>query len=136
MSEMAMAMNTETFRDASVSDLKENIVGHRITDVNVRDGIITLDDGTVLEFESASECCAWYDVEIAPHMDINDNMVTDVVTVFDDDSNDDNTDDDNLDHYALRVLSRDKAILDVNVDGDPTSGYYCQSFTLNVKTRR
>ena len=123
----------EEYDDATSEDLAGVLVGRRIVNVDSDSGIVVLDDGTELEFEDTADCCAWYDVTVEPHMDYSDNVITRVVVLDDQAFKPSRADPEYDDVYTIRVLGRDKAILDVNVEGDPTSGYYCTSFELNVR---
>ena len=125
--------SVEKYYDATPKDLTEVLVGRRIVKVDSHSGTVVLDDGTELEFEDVSDCCAWYSVTVEPHIDYADNVITHVVILDKPAFKPFLADPEYEDVYTIRVLGRDKAILDVNVEGDPTSGYYCTSFELNVR---
>ena len=124
-----MRANMRTIVNVTERSAAGDIRGRRIVNIDTERKTVTLDNSVVLELEDAADCCAWYEVNIAPSMDFNDNIITGV-TCTEFDANDAGR---RPGHYALNVLSHDMRIFDVTVDGDPTSGYYCQSFTLNVK---
>lgn len=118
--------NVETISDVTKADLEKLLIGHKIVDINEDDKTIILDDGTQLTFEEDYDCCAWFDAELKKG-NLVDNMVTAVKY-------------EQLepekgcpDRFILHVLAVDENICDVNIYGDSTTGYYCQSVLLNVK---
>ena len=122
-------MSEQTYIDATDDDVASELVGKSIASIDPRKNIVTLNDGTELEFQDTADCCAWYSVELSSHLDYADNMITGVS--FDDHAPESEGGED--EDYTLHVLSRDKAILDIDVQGNPTSGYYCHSFNLVVR---
>jgi hypothetical protein len=105
-------------------DLACEIVGHRISKIS--DTSITLDNGNILEFENCEDCCSWFVYEIN-NIDINDNIVTKVEVTGDE------APDEGSASWTLHILSRDKKVCDIDIDGDATNGYYCHSIELIVK---
>jgi hypothetical protein len=105
------------------SDLAEYLIGKSIT--AIAGDTIQLSDGTVLEIENTSDCCAWYIGEIEA-LDYADNIITNVEEYEIEDS-------EAPDAFSIHVLSNHKLLAKVNVEGDSTSGYYCHSVNLIVK---
>lgn len=106
-------------------DLAEQLVGRTI--VSIEDNKITLGNGTVLEIENTADCCAWYEGNIAA-FDYKNNIITSVQEVPADP-----TLPGAVEAWSLRVLSAHTTIANVNIEGDPTSGYYCHSVNLKIK---
>jgi hypothetical protein len=123
-------MNSESvIYDTIDDDVAAFLVGKSIANIDPDKNLVMLNDGTELEFEDASDCCAWYGVELSAHLDYMDNVITDVE--YEDNVPDAREGDD--ENYVLHVLSHDRTVFDINVQGNPTSGYYCHSFTLRVR---
>lgn len=118
-------MSTRSYYDMDADDLESEIIGKKVVKVDTQDCTITLEDGTLLAFEDASGCCAWFSAELTEG-NLTENMVTSVRQV--------NWYSGAEDSWALHILAEDHRICDVMIEGDPTSGYYCQSITLNVTT--
>ena len=117
--------------DMTEHDLEERLVGHSIVSINEHDQTITLDNGTVLELIDEADCCAFYEVTAMKAIDIEDNIVTAVQCKLLDGTIEYNDDVDGP--YTLVVLSKDKQIAAIDIDGTPGSGYYCHSVTLYVR---
>lgn len=124
-------MTDRTILDMYPEDLEEEVVGKTITAVDTERNTITLSNGTVLEFEGAGECCAWFSAELEAG-NLTDNAVT-AIEVTDNDPDDD---DGNVQVYTIHVLAADAKIVDVMITGDAANGHYCRSITLNVKEKR
>lgn len=107
--------------------LAEALVGKSIT--ALEGNRLTLDDGTLLHVEDASECCAYYYAE-ARAIDLTDNIVTGVR--LDELEGDPNG---SREHYTLTVLSSSSELLAVDVEGDEGSGYYVHSADLHIVTK-
>lgn len=105
-------------------DLRNELVGKTIESVNVQKGIIHLTDGTELRFIDTQECCAWFDSQLTVK-NLTDNAITNVTKEY-------STDEDAPEAWTLHVLAADKNIVDVDIWGDSTSGYYCRSINLKV----
>ena len=106
-------------------DLAEQLVGRTIA--SIEGNKITLSNGTVLEIEDTEDCCAWYEGNLEA-FDYKDNIITSVQEVPVDP-----TRPGAVDAWTLRVLSAHTVIAKINVEGDPTSGYYCHSVNLRIK---
>lgn len=120
-------MTDETEYDMTADDLARVIVGKRVVEVDEAKSILTLDDGTTLEFEDVADCCAWFSADLkAGHL--TDNAVTALEVV-----ENENDDSDVPEDYSIHILAADTRIADLTITGDPTSGYYCHSITLRVK---
>ena len=117
-------MKESTVYDMTDHDLAMQLVGKSVK--AIAGTTIELTDGTVLNLEDTSDCCAWFrgDVEA---FDFGDNVITAV------ERHDVETEDDYSEAWSLHVLSAHKLIAKVNIEGDPTSGYYCHSVNLRVK---
>lgn len=119
--------DTRTIYDMTISHLEEQLIGRRIVATDDSRGVLTLDDGTVLELEGAADCCAWFKGTLKT-IDLAENAITAVRY----DDRDDPTGDGN-ECYTLTVLSIDREVCAIEIDGDATSGYYCHSINLRVK---
>lgn len=116
-------MSTRIYDDMDSDDLGREIIGKKVVKVDVQACTITLDDGTVLTFEDANGCCAWFSAQLTEG-NLTENMVTAV--------RHENYYSGEQESWALHILAEDHRICDVLIDGDPTSGYYCHSITLSV----
>lgn len=117
-------MDNETvYYDMDLPDLEREIVGKRVIEVDTNDCKIYLEDGTILDFQDESDCCAWFAVQLKKGNLVN-NLVTSV-KLADWDSRAE-------EYWALHILAEDNRICDVLIEGDSTSGYYCRSITLEV----
>lgn len=114
--------------ELSADSIKEYLVGHMIVSIDEYHGEMTLDNGTVLELIDAHECCAWYDAVIGDDIKLK-TIITDVDEEPDDDS-------DAVEAYRIVILGEDCRIGTIDVTGDPTSGYYCQSAYFSVRVKK
>lgn len=103
------------------------LVGRKIVDTNVRAGTLTLDDGTVVEFETEiTDCCSYLSLT-----DLH--TTTSIITAA---GIKDDEDEDSLDSrynawvYAI-TDGGEKAI--VEAEGDAMSGYYIHGFELKAR---
>lgn len=116
----------ETIYDMTLEDLKKQVIGRVVRKVDQQNGTISLDDGTELEFQDTSGCCAWFNAQLEAG-NLVDNAVTDVsLTDTPGDAYD-------VEDYTLHILAADTRICDVHITGNPTSGYYCLSIDLVVR---
>ena len=117
---------SETIYDASADDFAKELIGKSIK--AIAGDTIELNDGTILELEDTSDCCAYFngDLEV---IDLTDNAVTGVEHVDRDPSDDSDYDE----HWSIHILSTHKLIAKVNIDGNASNGYYCHSINLRVK---
>ena len=116
----------KTIYDMSVSDLSPLMVGNKI--VAIVGNEITLSNGTVLEIEDTADCCAWFDGKVEA-INLDDNMVTACEWVELPEV------EDCLERYTINILSADKVLAKIDIEGDSSSGYYCSSVNLIVKVK-
>ena len=111
--------------DMTPTDLEKQLVGHYIVSSDFDS--LTLDNGTVLKFEDVSDCCAWFSMDGLTVEEFG-TIITAVGT------RDGLGEDDEYGEYSytITLLSASKEVGHLNISGDPTSGYYCNSITLNV----
>ena len=120
-------MSDTTIYDLTESGLAAQLVGKSIQ--SIAGNTILLTDGTVLEIEDTSDCCAWFSGDITA-FDFADNVITGVERV-------ESTAADEYDEaWTLKVFSAHKVIAEVNIEGNATSGYYCHSVDMRVKGAR
>ena len=117
-------MNGIEYRDMSDRDLSGELVGKKIVKIDTENSTMTLHDGTVLKFHDVYDCCAWFAAELE-EKNLTDNAITRVTTEL-------STSRDAPEAWVLHVLAADTNVVDVGIQGDSTSGYYCQSITLEV----
>lgn len=84
---------------------------------------VKLDDGTELEFCESAECCAWFDYDIK-YFDAENNVVTRVEEV--------DVEGEYSTMFKIVVFALDKSIMEINVCGEPGSGYYGSSIEMEV----
>src|SRR5690625_3301431 len=103
------------------------LVGRQIVDTNTQNGTLTLDDGTIIEFETEiTDCCSYLSLT-----DLH--TTTSIITAA---GIKDDEDEDSLDSqynawvYAI-TDGGEKAI--VEAEGDAMSGYYIHGFELKAK---
>lgn len=115
---------TEVIYDMTDEDLSRFLIGKTIRAIEGKN--IELTDGTVLSIADAQECCAWFQGDIEA-FDFEDNVITAVEEVESEAR-------DPADMaWQLHVLSNHKKIAQVNIEGDPSSGYYVHSVNLFVE---
>lgn len=121
-----------TISDMYGGDLAKILIGRRIVNISTDEKLLELDDGTVLHFENTSDCCAWFSAQLRDG-NLTTNGITAVRTTdhtkvegyFDSFANP-------VCNYTLHILAEDHNIVDLDIEGDPTSGYYCQSINLEI----
>ena len=126
--------------NANVDDMRRTLIGRRISAIDVEDKSIWLDNGDQLILDDAAEWSSWYEVAIAPHLDFADNIITDVIehelpvepSSTENSEDDENETSDVAERFTLTILSRDKALVSVDAEGDPDSGWYVNSFAMRV----
>ena len=116
-------MSDRKIYDLTGEDLAKELVGKHI--VAATDGTITLSDGTALIIEDTSDCCAYIN-GVIENIDLSDNVIT---AVEYEDADMEEYDE----HWKLNVLSNDKRVLAIDIDGTSSNGYYCHSINLVVK---
>lgn len=117
-------MTGKIIHDMTDGDLAKQLVGKSIK--AIAGETIELTDGTVLEIEDTSSCCAWFQGDIEA-FDFDDNVITSV------EEHDAEAENEYDEAWSLHVLSAHKLIAKVNIEGNATSGYYCHSVNLIVK---
>lgn len=110
------------YRDMTDRDLGHELIGKKIVDINTESNTMTLDDGTVLRFHDANECCAWFEAQLE-QKNLTDNAITRVTTSGQYGDN----------AWTIHILAADEHIADVHIRGDEGSGYYCHSIYLAVE---
>ena len=113
-----------TYYDADEGDFQKVLIGKRI--IALTESTVTLDDGTVLQIEDGGGCCAWFSGAFRA-LDLDDNAITRVEHVDRAEENDGD------EHWSLNIYTANKQIAAVDIDGNPTSGYYGSSITLVVR---
>jgi hypothetical protein len=121
-------MREDRIYDMDKADLEDQVLGKRVVSVEEYDGTITLDDGTVLSFIDTADCCAWFSAELRAGT-LSDNIVTAVrLEEFEGGEYGE-------EHYALHILATDTRIGTVEINGDPSNGYYCHSIELGIERK-
>ena len=105
--------------DASM--LAEHIVGRKILDYDSHR--IVLDNGKILHLLE-EECCAYFEasLKVEAGVELRGSLITKVTE----------TQVEYGTHFLLNLISGNKNCAVVDVNGDPTSGYYITSFTLGI----
>jgi len=116
---------SERIYDLDEYDLGNLLIGKTITEINEETREITLSDRTVLQLEDAQDCCAYFDGTLQK-IDLTENAVTAVQRK---DLGEDGYDE----HWMLTVLSVDKTLCAIEIDGSSGNGYYCHSISLIIK---
>lgn len=117
-------MTKKIIYDMTDGDLAKQLVGKGIK--AIAGETIELTDGTVLEIEDTSDCCAWFQGDIEA-FDFGDNVITAV------ERHDTEAENEYDEAWSLHVLSAHKLIAKVNIEGNASNGYYCHSVNLIVK---
>lgn len=126
-----MSINhSKTIYDMTPRDLERELIGRTVTNIDVRKCALTLDDGRVLKFQDTRDCCAWFNGELRAG-NLTDNAITAIKVTEHQDPEDVYGDED----YTIHILAADKTIADLDITGNPTSGYYCHSIDLEIYTQ-
>jgi|GEM_PF-4350655 len=120
---MKLLRDEKNIRDVESNDLQLELIGRRI--VSTSGETLTLDNGTVLEFEDTADCCAYFNANVEV-FDFEDNVITNVRDI-------DTSTGEYREAWSLHVLSKHKLIAKVNIEGNSGSGYYCHSVDLTVR---
>ena len=115
-------------REIDEEDLAQVLVGRKVVNIKEVYGSteLTLDDGTIVALSDTADCCAWYSQEVK-NINLLDNIITKAeVKELPEDSEAE-------DGWIITILSHDKEIGSINVEGDPTSGYYVHSIIIEVE---
>ena len=113
--------------DMSVGDLRNELIGQKIVDIDTRKNTITTASGKKLHFKDTYQCCAWFEAELSVG-----NLIDNAVTSLDVTDNQPEKHFGSGSDYTIHIMAADKNIADVNIYGDETSGYYCRSIILEV----
>lgn len=113
--------------DMSVGDLRNELIGQKIVDIDTRKNTITTASGKKLHFKDTYQCCAWFEAELSVG-NLTDNAITSLDVTDNQPENHFGSGSD----YTIHIMAADKNIADVNIYGDETSGYYCHSVILEV----
>lgn len=116
----------DTYFSADEGDFEKELVGKRI--VALTESTVILDDGSVLQIEDGGDCCAWFSGAFRA-LDLDDNAITRVERV--DRGKESEIDWD--EHWSLNIYTAHKQIAAVDIDGNPSSGYYGSSINLVVR---
>lgn len=117
----------DTIRDMTAQDLERELIGRAVTAIDERNNKLTLDDGRVLEFKDTFDCCAWFNANLTAG-NLTDNAITAIKVT--DRQKEEYGDED----YTIHILAANKKIADLDINGNPTSGYYCHSIDLEIHT--
>ena len=120
---------SDTYFSADEGDFEKELIGKRI--VTLTESTVILDDSTVLQIEDGGGCCAWFSGAFRA-LDFDDNAITRVERV--DRGKEDEDDWEDCDeHWSLNIYTAHKQIAAVDIDGNPSSGYYGSSINLVVR---
>jgi len=115
----------ETIYDVHSEELASLLVGKSIESMDARQNTLRLTDGTVLRFEGAGDCCAWFEPSLNLTMADPQNVITSVT--------EDQQKSDYEDYlFTLSVYAVDLQVMSVEVTGSEGSGYYGSSFQIDV----
>lgn len=118
---------TETW-SAEPEDIAKVLIGRRVVRIDEDAATLTLDNGTKVVLEDGGDCCAWFSAAIK-EIDLDDNLVTGyrVEDIITEDEGDGEF------KYVMHVLSNNKNLADITIEGYPGSGYYGSSINMIVK---
>lgn len=107
----------------STLDAAKDLIGKKL--LSITDNVLIFEDCTKVQLHSTSGCCAWYEgTFICREENFTDYVVTDVEQ--------ESTDDESEDEYVIHFLSAHKTLFDMEVVGDPTTGYYVHDVELTI----
>lgn len=115
----------DTVYDMTPADLKRELIGRTITSIDESENTLTLDDGRTLVFRDTWDCCAWFDANLKAG-NLTDNAITALKVT--DRQEEEYGDED----YTIHIFAANKKIADLDINGNPTSGYYCHSINLDI----
>ena len=113
--------------DMTAKDLERELIGKTVTAIDESENKLTLNDGTTLEFRDTADCCAWFNANLRAG-NLTDNAITAIKVT--DHQEEEYEDED----YTIHIFAANKKIADLDINGNPTSGYYCHSIQLNIHT--
>ena len=117
----------DTVRDMTVQDLERELIGRTITSIDESTNTLTLDDGRKLVFKDTFDCCAWFNANLKAG-NLTDNAITAIKVT--DRQEEEYGDED----YTIHIFAANNKIADLDINGNPTSGYYCHSIDLTIHT--
>lgn len=117
----------DTVFDMTATDLKRELVGRSITSIDESENTLTLDDGRKLVFKDTWDCCAWFNANLKAG-NLTDNAITAIKVT--DRPQEEYGDED----YTIHIFAANKKIADLDINGNPSSGYYCHSINLDIYT--
>lgn len=115
----------ETIMDMSAKDLEKELIGKTVVEIDERENTLTLNDGRKLAFRDTSDCCAWFNANLRAG-NLTDNAITAIKVT--DRQEEMYADED----YTIHILAANEKIADLDISGNPTSGYYCHSINLEI----
>lgn len=117
--------HSKTIMDMSAGDLKKELIGKTVVEIDESENTLTLNDGRKLAFRSTSDCCAWFNANLRSG-NLTDNAITAIKVT--DRQKEEYADED----YTIHILAANNKIADLDINGNPTSGYYCHSINLEI----
>lgn len=111
--------------DMSPRDLEKELIGKTVVEIDERENTLTLNDGRKLAFRDTSDCCAWFVANLRAG-NLTDNAITAIKVT--DRQEEEYSDED----YTIHIFAANKNIADLDITGNPTSGYYCHSINLEI----
>ena len=115
----------DTVYDMTPEDLERELIGKSIVEIDESGNNLMLNDGTILEFRDTADCCAWFDANLRAG-NLTDNAIT-AIKVTDRQEEECGDED-----YTIHIFAANKKIADLDINGNPTSGYYCHSINLAI----
>lgn len=113
--------------DMTAEDLERELIGKTVTAIDESENKLTLNDGTILEFRDTADCCAWFNANLRAG-NLTDNAITAIKVT--DRQEEEYADED----YTIHIFAANNKIADLDINGNPTSGYYCHSIQLDIHT--
>ena len=114
----------DTVYDMTPEDLERELIGKSIVEIDESGNNLMLNDGTILEFRDTADCCAWFDANLRAG-NLTDNAITAIKVT-------DRPGEYVCEDYTIHIFAANKKIADLDINGNPTSGYYCHSINLAI----
>ena len=115
----------QIIRDMTFSDLERELIGKTVVEIDESENTLTLNDGRKLAFRDTGDCCAWFEANLREG-NLTDNAITALKVT---DRQEEVYDDED---YTIHILAANEKIADLDINGNPTSGYYCHSIDLEI----
>lgn len=115
-------MSDKMHYSAGDYEFRNELIGKRIVEITAER--MRLDDGTILIIEDGGDCCAWFAGEFKA-LSLSDNAITRVEA-------EDVPENDEDQLFTIHIYSAHEQLAVVDVQGDPSSGYYGSSINLRV----